>query len=333
MEEDMERVKSELYMLRNRHLSTEGIIANSLEMSKIIEIATRVAEIDVNVLLLGESGVGKSLIAKFIHNKSPRCNGPFIEVNCGAIPETLFESEFFGYEAGAFTGASRSGKIGLAELAEGGTLFLDEIGELSMPHQVKLLKFIQEKQFFRIGGTKPRTVDFRLIAATNQDLEHLVKNKKFREDLYFRLNVVPVTIPPLRKRKEDILPMIDHFLHQFEKKYDRQRKLHEAVIHDLLQYDWKGNTRELINLMEHLVVLSPSTLVTREHLPQHIKSSYTPLPDFDDKTRTLPEILADVEKQYLTAAKKRYKTTTEIARASGISQPSVVRKLKRYKIE
>jgi transcriptional regulator with PAS, ATPase and Fis domain len=333
MEEDMERVKSELHMLRDKHTYAEGIIAHSSEMQKVLDISSRAAEVDANVLLLGESGVGKSHLAKFIHHRSQHSKGPFIEVNCGAIPETLFEAEFFGYEAGAFTGANRQGKVGLAELAEGGTLFLDEIGELSPLHQVKLLKFIQEKQFYRVGGTKLRRVDFRLIAATNQELRMMVNEKRFREDLYFRLNVVPVTIPPLRKRTEDILPLIEYFLQVFTRKYDRIRKLDGAVIQRLVYYNWKGNVRELMNVLEHLVVMSPAPLITLEHLPGHITASYQTNELYEDNNRTLPEILERVEKEILTKARKQYKTTAEIAKAIGISQPSVVRKLKKHKIK
>ncbi|GIM46869.1 RNA polymerase subunit sigma-54 [Collibacillus ludicampi] len=333
MEEDMERVKSELIMLRDKHAFADGIIANSASMKKVLDVSTRVAEVDVNVLLLGESGVGKSHLAKFIHNRSPRCKGPFIEVNCGAIPDSLFEAEFFGYEAGAFTGASRHGKIGLAELAEGGTLFLDEIGELSILNQVKLLKFIQEKRFYRVGGTKIREVDFRLIAATNQDLTTAIKEKKFREDLYFRLNVVPITVPPLRERPEDILPLIEYFLKYFSEKYNRTKTLDGAVIQKLVYYTWTGNVRELMNVIEQLVVMSSSSLITVENLPSHIRAPYDSLSFGEEDHRTLPEILANVERQVLTRARKRYKTTFEIAKALGISQPSVVRKMKKHKIK
>ncbi|WP_306301297.1 sigma-54-dependent Fis family transcriptional regulator [Thalassobacillus sp. C254] len=195
MEDEMERVKNEIQILRNRYFQEHGFIAHSPEMKSCLDVAHQVASVDVNVLLLGESGVGKTQLAKMIHQESPRRKEPFIEVNCGAIPDSLFEAEFFGYEAGAFTGSSQKGKIGFAELAEGGTLFLDEIGELSLAHQVKVLKFIQEKTFYRVGGNKQRKVNFRLISATNRPLEELVEEKKFREDLYFRLNVVPITIP------------------------------------------------------------------------------------------------------------------------------------------
>ncbi|WP_209123334.1 sigma-54-dependent Fis family transcriptional regulator [Alkalihalobacillus sp. BA299] len=328
MEGEMERVKNELEILRNQQLNSEGFIGNSHKMKKCISIAKQVAEVDVNVLLLGESGVGKTHLAKMIHKESPRKDKPFIEVNCGAIPESLFESEFFGYEAGAFTSANKKGKPGLAELAEGGTLFLDEIGELSLPLQVKVLKFIQEKQFYRIGGTKQRTVDFRLIAATNRALEKLVEERGFREDLYFRLNVVPIYIPALRERTSDILPLIEHFVQHFSSKYNRERVLDDAVKQQLFMHPWKGNIRELINLIERLVVTSASRIITIDDLPE----SYKHKPIVDPSKQTLKEVMDEVEKQMLKQAKKEYKTTVQIAKALGISQPSVVRKLKKYKI-
>lgn len=332
LEEDIERVKSELDILRNKHLQQDGIIFYSGEMKKVIDTSQRVAEVDATILLLGESGVGKSLIAKFIHNHSTRDKGPFIEVNCGAIPDALFEAELFGYEGGAFTGSNPKGKMGLAELASGGTLFLDEVGELSIVNQVKLLKMIQEKRFFRIGGTKERHADFRLVAATNKNLEAAVNEKTFREDLYFRLNVVPITIPPLRRREEDILPLIQYFLTQFEHKYNRKRTLDEAVIHRLINYDWKGNVRELLNVVERLVVTSPSALITAELLPECINRRYgQPLLE-EHENRPLAEILDHVERQVILKAKRMYKTTVKMAEVLGISQPSVVRKLKKYGI-
>jgi transcriptional regulator with PAS, ATPase and Fis domain len=333
MKEEIERVKSELDQLRNQHVLENGIIANSEAMKKVILTARKAAEVDVNIVLLGESGVGKSHLARLIHQTSPRKQGPFIEVNCGAIPESLFEAEFFGYEAGAFTGAHRNGKVGLAELAEGGTLFLDEISELSLLNQVKLLKFIQEKQFYRVGGTKLRKVDCRLIAATNQDLKTAVENKAFREDLYFRLNVVPISIPPLCDRKEDILPLIDYYLQFFMKKYNCTKKLDGAVIQRLIYHEWKGNVRELINLLEQLVVMSPSPLITYEDLPPIFRTKRDQTPAMDEDNLTLAEILAKVEKRILIKAKQQHKTTAKIAKAIGISQPSVVRKLKKYNIK
>lgn len=333
IEDEMERVKSELEMLRNLHSYTDGMIATSDEMKNVLHLALQVADIDVNVLLLGESGVGKSHIAKFIHNKSPRKEGPFIEVNCGAIPETLFEAEFFGYESGSFTGANTKGKVGLAELAKGGTLFLDEIGELSLANQVKILKFIQEKQFYRVGGTKLRIVDFRILAATNKDLEKAIEERTFRQDLFFRLNVVPITIPPLRKRATDIIPLVDNFLKYFSEKYKRERSLDEGVIHLLLTQEWKGNVRELINLIERLVVTSSKQLIEVENLPDRYRNSLSEIPSVGGGDRTLKEILENIEKQVLMNARKRYKTTSNMAVALGISQPSVVRKIRKYKIK
>ncbi|USK26746.1 sigma 54-interacting transcriptional regulator [Bacillus sp. CMF21] len=332
MEEEMERVKSELDLLRGKQLYDAGIIAKSDEMQKVISTSLQVSEVDVNVLILGESGVGKSLLAKFIHNKSDRKSGPFIEVNCGAIPDSLVEAELFGYEAGAFTGANRKGKIGLIELSDGGTLFLDEIGELPLAHQVKVLKVIQEKQFYRVGGTKPIHVDFRLISATNKDLQQAIKEKLFREDLYFRLNVVPITIPPLRQRTEDIVPLIHLLLKQFEEKYNKEKTLDEAVTHHLLHYDWKGNVRELINILERLVVISPSALITVDQLPEYIKDSVGPAPFPIDENQTLSEMMDAMEKQILLKARKKYKTTVRMAEALGISQPSIVRKMKKHEI-
>ncbi|TYR78899.1 PAS domain-containing protein [Priestia megaterium] len=332
MEDEMQRVKTELELLRNKNLVTEGWVSNSEKMRHILTKAIHVSSVDVNILILGESGVGKTHLAKFIHHKSPRSEQPFIEVNCGAIPDHLFEAEFFGYEAGAFTGASKNGKVGLVELADGGTLFLDEIGELSLAHQVKILKLIQEKQFYRVGGRKPKTVNFRLITATNKNLEQAVEEKEFREDLYFRLSVVPMTIPPLRERTEDIFPLIMHFVQQFETKYNRKRELDKAVIHTLLTHKWRGNVRELINAIEHAVVISPTTLITNEHLPYSLRKQQSFNLDSEKNNVTLNEAIEIVEKEMLIKAKQQYKTTTEIGQALGISQSSVVRKLKKYQI-
>jgi PAS domain S-box-containing protein len=332
MQYEVNRVKNELQKLREQTFISEGLIAKDPEMKKSMLIAGQVSEVDVNVLLLGESGVGKGLIAKYIHNESPRKDKPFIEVNCGAIPHTLFEAEFFGYEPGAFTDANKKGKLGLVELADGGTLFLDEVGELSQEHQVKILKFIQEKTFYRVGGTKQRRIDFRLIAATNQNLELLVEERKFRQDLYFRLNVVPIVVPSLRKRTADIIPLILYFLDEFNKKYNRDRELDTAVMQHLLNQEWKGNVRELMNLMERLVVTTPSPIIKMENLPDAYQQSPSEVVGFVPGQHTLKDIIERVESQVFQKAKHNYKTTVEMGKALGISQPSVVRKLKKYNI-
>lgn len=328
MNDEIKRVKSELERVRERNYQDEGIIANSSGMRRVMETSVQVAEVDVNVLLLGESGVGKSLIANYIHKKSPRKKGPFIEVNCGAIPETLFQSELFGYEGGSFTGANKNGKIGLVELAQGGTLFLDEIGELTLANQVKVLKFIQEKNFYRVGGTILKKADFRLITATNRNLEEMIKENLFREDLYFRLNVVPIVIPPLRERSEDIIPIINNLLKEFCEKHNKNRTIHEGVLKCLLSIEWKGNVRELINLIERLVVTSSNEVIMVEDLPATYISRNTDI----STEKSLKEMVFDFEKMILTRVKKQYKTQKEIADALGTSQPSIVRKFKRYKI-
>ncbi|PYZ96749.1 RNA polymerase subunit sigma-54 [Alteribacter lacisalsi] len=330
MQDEMTRVKNELDQLRRISFGYSDFFVESPLMKSCLRTAEQVADVDVNVLLLGESGVGKTHIAKMIHQQSPRKDGPFIEVNCGSIPESLFEAEFFGYEGGSFTGASRKGKPGLAETADGGTLFLDEIGELNLSLQVKILKFIQEKQFYRVGGTKPKTLDFRLIAATNQPLEEQVAAKTFREDLYFRLSVVPIQIPPLRERPEDLTPLVTHFVKMFGEKYSREKVLDDAVMQELYMQEWKGNVRELMNLIERLIVTSPSHVITHSDLPETYRH-------FSGKLQSGAEVplkttLEEVEEQVLRQAKQRWQTTIKIAEALGISQPSVVRKLKKYRI-
>ncbi|MFB5663388.1 sigma-54 interaction domain-containing protein [Alteribacillus sp. HJP-4] len=332
MEGEMERVLHELNHLRSQYQYEHGFVARSSGMKRCLNMAKQVAEVDVNVLLLGESGVGKTQIAKMIHQESPRSKGPFIEVNCGAIPESLFEAELFGYEGGAFTGAHKQGKVGLAELAEGGTLFLDEIGELSLNNQVKVLKFIQEKQFYRVGGRKAKKVDFRLLSATNQELEELVEKKQFREDLFFRLNVVPIKIPPLRERTSDIIPLIEHFVKDFSKKHNREIKLDKGTLRLLTDLEWKGNVRELMNVMERLIVTSPSKLITADQITSYCSAGQSGSNKYSFKG-SLKETLASVEEDLVREASHTFRTTTEMAEWLGISQPSVVRKLQRYKIK
>src|SRR5699024_9491314 len=216
----MKRFETEIEELREKETKVDGIVVKSEAIKRILELVNRMSKSDANVVLLGESGVGKSMFARAIHNGSERNKESFIEVNCGAIPENLFESEVFGYEPGAFTGASQKGKVGLIELADQGTLFLDEVGEIPLSQQVKLLKVLEEKKVVRVGGQKAIDVDFRLVAATNQDLKELVRQGEFREDLFYRLNVVPITIPPLRERKEDIYQLAHYYLAIHNQKYD-----------------------------------------------------------------------------------------------------------------
>jgi len=339
--EEERRLKDQYYselveMRVNQMTHGEGdFIASSAEMQQVIELAMRVARTDSTVLVRGESGVGKEVVTKFIHKNSTRKKSALMKINCAAIPENLLESELFGYEPGAFTGAMKKGKVGLIELANQGTLFLDEIGEMPLVLQAKLLQVIQERTFYRVGGTKAIEVDIRIIAATNRDLEKLVEEKKFREDLFYRLNVIPITIPPLRERKVDIVPLIGRFLDKFNKKHQMTKKLNNDALSYLLRYRWPGNIRELENMVEQLVVITPVDLIEPEHLPGYIHN----LPNRLDKQNnttvpgvvSLPEAMEEVEKQLFLSAYENCKNTYQTAKILGVSQPTVVRKLKKYK--
>ncbi len=321
------RYYQELETTKDR-LGREEMIASSMAMRRVVSLAHKVARVDSNVLIMGETGVGKEVVARSIHKCSHRMDGPFIKLNCGAIPEPLLESELFGYESGAFTGAKKEGKAGLIELADGGTLFLDEVADLPMNLQVKLLRVLQEREVMRVGGTRSKKVDFRLIAATNQDLEQMVKQNTFREDLYYRLNVVPVCIPPLRERKEDIVPLIIFFLNKFNKKYGLNKKISPEVIQNMLKYDWPGNIRELENTVERLVVTSDRNLIQLEDMKEK-----TRIEDINhNNPKILPVVLEETEKKLIYQALQHCKTTREMADILGISQSAVVKKMKKYGI-
>ncbi len=332
LQQEMTRMRGELQLLRNKELGDGVTIVIGHSLAYLMETIARVAKVDVNILLLGESGVGKSLYARYIHQISKRSQGPFIELNCGAIPEALFESELFGYEPGAFTGANKAGKLGLFELAHNGTIFLDEIGEMPLSAQVKLLKVIQEQEFLRVGGSKKVKSNFRLIAATNRNLDSLVKDKKFREDLYFRLNVVPLTIPPLRDRQEDIQRFADYNLERLNAKYGLHKSVAPAVYERLKAYHWPGNIRELEHLLERLIVTVEGPTIYEFHLPiEFLDAAHTAKPIFTNKG-TLPNMLAELEKKILSEARLAGKSTNVMAREFGISQPTIVRKLQKYGI-
>jgi DNA-binding NtrC family response regulator len=270
------RLEKELFSLRLENRREKGfssLIGTNKALEKVLTQARIVAATDATVLITGESGTGKGVLAKTIHEESPRRNGQFVSISCGALPETLIESELFGYEKGAFTGASHQ-KKGRIEFADGGTLFLDEISELSLGVQVKLLQLIQEKTYERLGGTKTLTIDVRLIAATNRDLEEEVKAGKFRCDLFYRLNVIPLTLPPLRERTEDIPLLASAFITKFSKKHNRPELRVSPLLMDALQeHDWKGNVRELENLIERLIVLTTGDELGIEFLPDKMLKS------------------------------------------------------------
>ena len=310
-----------------------GIVANSPAMYNVIQLTKRLADVDSTVLITGESGVGKGVIARLLHENGSRKGYPFVKVNCGAIPENLIESELFGYETGAFTGSRREGKKGLFETADKGTIFLDEISELPLNLQVKLLQVIQEREIVRVGGVESIPINVRIIAATNKDLLTLVNEGKFREDLYYRLNVVPINIPPLRERPEDIIPMIRIFLNENNKKMKEHKEIDSKAIAILIKYPWPGNVRELQNIIERLVITTKGSTILPQNLPSFIheavKGGDTRIP----AAKSLKAALEHAEREILLKAKKQYKTTRAMAKALGVSQPTIVRKLQKYRIE
>lgn len=325
------RYRSELVELRGRLMDQDNLIFNSPKVQELLAMALRVAQVDSTVLILGESGVGKEVFAKVIHTHSPRKKGPFIKVNCGAIPANLLETELFGYEAGAFTGASREGKMGMFELAHNGTLFLDEIGDLPLPLQVKILRSIQDREIQRVGGRKPLPVNVRILAATNRNLEEMVQQGEFREDLYFRLNVVPLYIPPLRHRREEIIPLVYSFRDKFSQAYNIKKDFAPEVFELFLNYDWPGNVRELENIVERLMVTTPGPVVTPEQVPDHL------LPQ---RPRSVPKVIVqgilplkqamiEMERQLLQHALREFGSTYKAAEVLEVNQSTVVRKLKR----
>jgi two-component system response regulator AtoC len=330
----------------------ENIIGDSPPMLELFNTVKKLGSVKTTtVLIRGESGTGKDLLAKAIHNLNPRSVRPFIEINCASLPESLLESELFGHEKGAFTDAKQR-KTGLVEIANNGTLFLDEIGEIPMPLQAKILKFIETKTFRRVGGTAEISVDVFIITATNRNLEQAIQEKTFRQDLYYRLNVVPLFAPPLRDRKEDILKITDHYLDHYCRKFGKTSlSMDPSARNTFLNYDWPGNVRELQNLIERLVILSSGPIIQKKHLPDamggpvenHEKEN--PLEprmglinslkeNFSDKGQiSLDEILTALEKEMiLTAMEKADRVKAKAARALGISRYSLLRRINRLKI-
>jgi DNA-binding NtrC family response regulator len=312
-----------------------GIIGQSPAMQEVFSIIQRVAPTTATVLIRGESGTGKELIAKALHFHSPRRDRPFIAVHCAALPETLLESELFGHEKGAFTGAVRA-RDGKFQAAHGGTLFLDEIGELSPSVQVKLLRFLQERTFERLGSNRSQQVDVRLVAATHRDLEQAIKNGAFREDLYYRLNVVSLQIPPLRERRQDLAALIDHFLSHYTQANHRDIQGYSRECYDaLLRYDFPGNVRELENIVENAVVLSRGTHLSVADLPPALRISTAPgTTSLNSTQETLPDLLARIERERIVHALEQHDfVQTHAAEALGIHERVLRYKMKKYSLE
>lgn len=318
---------------------TKEYISQSEVMDNIKKIVMRAATSDSSIFINGESGVGKEIIARMIYNYSPRREKPFVAINCGAIPSELLESELFGYEDGAFTGGKKGGKKGLLEEANGGTVFLDEIGELPLSMQTKLLRVLQENEVTRIGGNTPRTLDIRYISATNITEAELHTNKKFRQDLYYRLNVIPIRIPPIRDRKEDIIPLFEYFLDFYNKKHNRNLKFSQKALKVFYQYDWPGNIRELKNMIERLIVLSTNDVINENELNIFMK-----LDDIEDHLNNEPSVTINgyknlntvyniVDQIMIPKAIEKYGSIVEAAKELGINPCTIHRKIKKGSIK
>jgi len=337
------RLRQENHLLRKvvrDQYRLEQLVGASQPIQEVMEFVQKVADSDSTVIIQGESGTGKELVARMLHFNSFRKDRPLVPVNCGAIPENLLESELFGHEKGAFTGATHS-RMGRFELANGGTIFLDEIGEMSLPLQVKLLRVLQEREFERVGGSRTIHVDVRIVAATNQDLETLVEEKRFRKDLFYRLNVIPIVIPPLRERRSDIPLLIDHFLTRFnQSKHTEISGLAPDAIRTLTEYDWPGNIRELENMIERLVVLKKRGVLSIGDLPEKIcrrSSGSEPTERFirfnEDGINLSSEVELYEKHLIMEALRKANGVTARAAQLLHLNRTTLVEKLKRKGVD
>ncbi|SFE03986.1 PAS domain S-box-containing protein [Lentibacillus persicus] len=325
---ELENYRKQLRNQTGANYSLHDIVGSSIRLNEVKEKIIKASSGDVSILLTGESGTGKELFAHSIHQLSERHNQPFVKVNCAAIPEHLLESELFGYEAGAFTGAKKEGKMGKFEMADGGTLFLDEIADMPLNAQVKILRVLQEREIERIGSEKTRKVDVRIVAATNQSLEKLIEQDDFRQDLYYRINVVQIAIPPLRERPEDIRVLAKYYLRNISNRTgNRVTDFEQEVLDFFLHYDWPGNVRELENVVESAVHLSSSEVITVDDLPDHMQvETY-----YNYQTNDLKDIL---EKAEITAIRNALRQTDgdklKAAKLLGIGKSSFYDKLNKY---
>ncbi|HWR45866.1 sigma-54 interaction domain-containing protein [Sporomusa sp.] len=328
------RMQNEVVALRKKELRNVTLVANSNQMKEVLQLVDKVAAVDINILILGETGTGKSALAKHIHKLSSRKDGPFISINCAAIPDELIESELFGYMGGAFTGALQKGKTGLVELADGGTLFLDEIAELPLRLQGKILSVIQERRFIPVGGRQVKETDCRIISATNRNLEEMIERGSFREDLYYRLNVIEMELRPLRERPDDTMALIYYFLNQFNKKYKKEHSISPECRDILLDYSWPGNIRELENMIERLVVVVEDSVINVCHLPRVFSEAFSKkiqLLDVDEpQASTLDTAVIQVERKMVVEAFRKYGSSRKVAHALNISQSRAHRLIEKY---
>lgn len=309
-------------------------IGQSPEMIEIEQKIQQISSIDTPILITGETGTGKEVLARYIHEVSNRKNKPFIAINCGALPKELIASELFGYEKGTFTGAKKDGKRGKFEEADGGTIFLDEIGEMPLDLQVHLLRVLQEKEFTRLGSSKPIKIDVKIIAATNRDLQEMIEKGLFRQDLYFRLNVISLKIPPLRERKSDILPLSQHFIHHFAKKYNKTKKFYlSKSVEDLFyNYSWPGNIRELKNAIEHAVIFSTSDEIDINHLPEYFSNIDNEHSSQEKNTSNLT-VIEEMEKEKIKKLlNEKNGNISAVSRELNIARSTLYRKLKKYNL-
>jgi len=333
-QEERQRLMDENLRLREElkdRFHPSNIVGNSREMREVFTLIEQVSRVDTSVLVRGESGTGKELVANAIHYHSHRANGPFIKVNCSALPETVIESELFGHEKGAFTGATATRK-GRFELASGGTIFLDEIGDLSPATQIKLLRVLQEREFERVGGTKSIQTNVRVITATNRDLERLIETGKFREDLYYRINVFPIHLPPLRKRRTDILLLADYFVEKYNKIHNKTiRRISTPAIDMLTSYHWPGNVRELENCIERAALLSRDNVIHGHHLPPSLQTAEA---SGTRPTDTLEEALGNFERELVIEALKESRgNQAKAAERLKISERIMGLRIRKYEID
>ena len=328
-----ELYKEELNYLRNVNAEGSEIIGESAVLKNVINLVHIVSRSDATVLISGETGTGKELLASEIYKNSKRKDGPYIKINCAAFSESLLESELFGYEKGSFTGASSTGKVGLFEMADQGTLLLDEIGELPLSLQPKLLRVLQEKEVLRVGGVKPIKTNVRIIASTNRNLLEEVEKGRFRKDLYYRLQVIPIVVPPLRDRENDVLLLIKYFLDKYNLKYNQQKSFPDGAYDILKNYQWPGNVRELANIIERLVVINPGDIISTENVRAVLDIAVTNKNIPVETGTSLKELLNDYEKNILERILKETGSTYKAAKVLGISQPSIARKAKAYGIK